>query len=41
MSEITYESVTLQDCIDMYEKKGATTIINDGVVAGFFLGEEK
>ena len=27
--------VTIEDCIDMYEKKDATTIINDGQVIGF------
>lgn len=27
--------VTIEDCIDMYEKKDATTIINDGKVIGF------
>lgn len=26
------ESVTLQDCIDRYEKEGIETVINDGVV---------
>lgn len=29
------ETVTLQDCIDMYQTKGRYTIINDGKVTGF------
>lgn len=29
------EVITIQDCIDMYEKKGQATIINDGKVVGF------
>lgn len=28
-------AVTLQDCIDLYEKKGKETIINDGAVVCF------
>lgn len=28
-------NVTIQGCIDMYEKKGQATIINDGKVTGF------
>lgn len=27
--------VTIEDCIDMFEKKDAATIINDGMVVGF------
>lgn len=29
--------VTIEDCIDMYEKKGKATIIMDGKVVGFEL----
>ena len=29
------EKVTLQDCIDMHEKKGCVTIINDGKIIQF------
>lgn len=29
------EAITIQDCIDMYEKKGQSIIINDGKVFGF------
>ncbi len=29
------ETITLQDCIDMYEKKDKATIINDGKVVDF------
>ena len=28
-------AVTLEDCIDMYEKKGKETVINDGAVVCF------
>ena len=28
-------AVTLEDCIELYEKKGKKTIINDGEVIGF------
>lgn len=27
--------ITIQDCLDMYEKKGQVAIINDGKVVGF------
>lgn len=29
------ENITVQDCIDMYEKKGQTAVINDGEVKDF------
>ncbi len=29
------ENVTIQDCLDMYEKKEYITIINDGKVIDF------
>lgn len=29
------DSVTLEDCLDLYEKKGMHTIINDGMVINF------
>lgn len=29
------EVITIQDCLDMYEKKCQTTVINDGQVVGF------
>lgn len=29
------ENITVQDCIDMYEKKGQATVINDGEVKDF------
>lgn len=28
-------AVTLEDCIDLYEKKGKETVINDGSVVCF------
>lgn len=29
------ETITVQDCIDMYKKKRQAVIINDGKVKGF------
>lgn len=29
------EVITIQDCIDMFEKKGMSVIINDGKIVGF------
>lgn len=34
------ESITIEDCLDMYEKKGQATIINDGKIIGFEKAEE-
>lgn len=33
------ENVTIQDCIDMYEKKDKAVVINDGKVIGFISEE--
>lgn len=35
------EAVTIQDCIDMYEKKGLCAIINSGKVVGFEKEEQE
>ena len=32
---IELSEVTLEDCMDLYEKKGICTIINDGRVINF------
>ena len=32
---VNYEAVSLQDCIDMYDKKDKETIIENGKVIGF------
>lgn len=32
---MSLENVTIQDCLDMEEKKGKVTVINDGQVVGF------
>ena len=29
------ENITIQDCLDMYEKKGQVVILENGQVAGF------
>lgn len=34
------EAITIQDCIDMYEKKGQAVIINDEKVTGFISEKE-
>ena len=36
---IELDEVTLEDCIDLYEKKGIATVINNGRVENFI--EEK
>lgn len=32
---INYNVITKEDCIDNYEKRNKTTIINDGKIIGF------
>lgn len=32
---VELDNVTLEDCIDLYEKKGMYTIINDGRIVNF------
>ena len=36
---IELDEVTLEDCIDLYEKKGIATVINNGKIENFI--EEK
>lgn len=36
---IELDNVTLEDCIDLYEKKGIVTVINNGKIENFI--EEK
>ena len=36
--DINYETITVQDCIEMLEMKNQTTVINDGNVIGFEMG---
>lgn len=33
------EVVTIEECLDMYEKKGFYAVINDGKLIGFSRGE--
>lgn len=33
-----WEKVTVQDCIDMYEKKNKCAVINDGKIINFVEG---
>ncbi len=35
---IELDNVTLEDCIDLYEKKNIFTIINDGRITNFLKG---
>lgn len=32
---IDLDNVTLQDCIDLYDKKAISTIVNDGRITDF------
>lgn len=32
---MTLDQVTVQDCLDMYEKLGKAVVLNDGQVIGF------
>lgn len=32
---INFEAVTLEDCIDMYEKRGMVSVVSAGLVTGF------
>lgn len=34
------DAITVQDCIDMYQKKGQATVINDGAVVCFIAEQE-
>lgn len=36
---IDLDSVTLEDCIDLYDKKGICTILNDGRITNFAKGD--
>ena len=36
---IELDEITLEDCIDLCEKKGIATVINDGRVINFEQGE--
>lgn len=35
MKQVNEKVITVQDCIDMYEKKDMYTVIDGGKVAGF------
>ena len=41
MENLNYEVVTVGDCLDNFEKKGKSAVINDGKVIGFEEGEQK
>lgn len=36
---IELDEVTLEDCIDLYEKKGIATVINNGKIENFIKEE--
>lgn len=38
---LEYDAVTLEDCIDLYEKKDTTTVINDGKITNFEKGDKE
>lgn len=35
--KVNLEAVTLQDCIDMYELKGESVLLDNGRVSGFMV----
>lgn len=35
MKQVNEKAITVQDCIDMYEKKDMYTVIDSGKVVGF------
>lgn len=35
MESITYEQITIQDCLELFEMKETTVIIENGNVTGF------
>lgn len=35
MKQVNEKEITVQDCIDMYEKKDMVTVIDSGRVVGF------
>lgn len=32
---MNYEAITIDDCLDMYQKKGQVTVIENGQVIGY------
>lgn len=38
---VELDNVTLQDCIDLFEKKNKRTVINDGCIVDFVKEEDK
>ena len=41
MMELNGEAITVQDCIDMYEKRDMCTILDSGKIVGFVEREDK
>lgn len=41
MRQVNETEITVQDCIDMFEKKDMTTVIDSGRVVGFVKKGEK
>lgn len=41
MMELNREEITLQDCVDMYEKRDMCTILDGGKIVGFIEREDK
>lgn len=37
---VELDNVTLQDCIDLFEKKNRRTVINDGHIVNFIKEDE-
>lgn len=36
---MNYEAITIEDCLDNYEKRGKSAVINAGQVVGFDTNE--
>lgn len=36
---MNYEAITIEDCLDNYEKRGKSAVINAGQVVGFEIEE--
>ena len=40
-NDMNYDEITVGDCLEQFEYKNETVLLNDGKVAGFVKNEEK
>jgi hypothetical protein len=40
-NDMNYDEITIEDCLEQYEYKNETVLLNEGKVAGFVKNEEK